>query len=186
MYVAGFHKNVFEWLIANEFLSNSKNYLCSLCIFIFCFSIFCVTCFPTYETFEFLSNTPPKSVFVDLLEKYVCVSGFEFLRTLLKIFIMFVKVEVCEIVFILNSSTEYEFSAATFIFNDSIWSVYYYYEMLAYIDRQENGKRLVAYDFQSWQINWSLTPREKLFTKTSITSRLGPICSWFSFEPNPN
>ena len=72
---------------------------------------------------------------------------------------MFVKVEVCEIVFILNSSTEYEFSAATFIFNDSIWSVYYYYEMLAYIDRQENGKRLVAYDFQSWQINWSLTPR---------------------------
>ena len=50
----------------------------------------------------------------------MCVCGFEFLRTLLKIFIMFVKVEVCEIVFILNSSTEYEFSAATFIFNDSI------------------------------------------------------------------
>ena len=100
---------------------------------------------------------------------------------------MFLNEEVCEIVLIISSSTDYEFSAAIFIFKALMWSVYYYHEMLADIERQENYKRLVAYGFHSWQINWYLTHRrEKLFMKTSITSRVRPICSWFSFDPSSN
>ena len=80
-----------------------------------------------------------------------------------------------------------ELSAAIFIFKFLMWSVYCYHGMLVYIDRQENRKRLVAYGFHSWQINWFLTPRkEKLFMKTSIASRLRPFCSWFTFDPNSN
>ena len=48
---------------------------------------------------------------------------------------MFVNEDVCEIVFIVSSSTDYEFSAAIYIFKASAWSVYYY-EMLADIDRR--------------------------------------------------
>ena len=80
-----------------------------------------------------------------------------------------------------------ELSAAIFIFKFLMWSVCCYHGMLVYIDRQENRKRLVAYGFHSWQINWFLTPRkEKLFMKTSIASRLRPFCSWFTFDPNSN
>ena len=80
-----------------------------------------------------------------------------------------------------------ELSAAIFIFKFLMWNVYCYHGMLVYIDRQENRKRLVAYGFHSWQINWFLTPRkEKLFMKTSIASRLRPFCSWFTFDPNSN
>ena len=89
---------------------------------------------------------------------------------------MFVNEEVCEIALILSSCTDYEFSAAILIFKVLMWNVYYYYEMLADIDRQQNYKRLVAYGFHSWQINWYLTPRrEKLFITTSIATRLRPI-----------
>ena len=45
LYIAGVHKKVFEWLAANEFLYNRKNYLRSSCISINCLSIFCITCF---------------------------------------------------------------------------------------------------------------------------------------------
>ena len=41
--------------------------------------------------------------------------GFEFLRTFLRILVMFVNEEVCEIVFIISGSTYYEFSVAIFI-----------------------------------------------------------------------
>ena len=117
----------------------------------------------------------------------MCACGLEFLKTFLRIFVMFLNEEVCEIVLIISSSTDYEFSAAIYIFKALIWSVYYYHEMLADIERQENYKRLVAYGFHSWQINWYLTPRrKKLFMKTSIASRLRPICSWFSFDPSSN
>ena len=44
-YIVGVHKKVFEWLPANEFLSNSKNYLRFFCISISCFSIFSKTCY---------------------------------------------------------------------------------------------------------------------------------------------
>ena len=74
---------------------------------------------------------------------------------------MFVNEKVCEIVLIISSSTDYEFSAAIFIFKALMWSVYYYHEMLADIERQENYKRLVAYGFHSWQINWHLPPETK-------------------------
>ena len=76
---------------------------------------------------------------------------------------MLVNEEVCEIVLIISSCTDYEFSAALLILKVLMWNVYYCHEMLADIDRQENYKRLVAYGFHSWQINWYLTPtREKL------------------------
>ena len=79
-------------------------------------------------------------------------------------FVMFVNEEVCEIILIISSSTDYEFSTAFFIFKALMWSVYYYHKMLADIGREENYKRLVAYGFHSWQINWYLTPRgEKLW-----------------------
>ena len=95
---------------------------------------------------------------------------------------MFVNEEVCEIAL---SCTDYEFSAAILIFKVLMWNVYYYYEMLADIGRQENYKKLVAYGFHSWQINWYLTPRrEKLFMKTSIATRLRAVCSWFLFDPS--
>ena len=98
---------------------------------------------------------------------------------------MLVNEEVCEIVLIISSCTDYEFSAALLILKVLMWNVYYCHEMLADIDRQENYKRLVAYGFHSWQINWYLTPRRgKLFMKTSIATRLRPICSWFSFDPS--
>ena len=98
---------------------------------------------------------------------------------------MFVNEEVCEIVLIISSCTDYEFSAAILIFEVLMWNVYSYHEIPADIDRQENYKRLLAYGFHSWQINWYLTPRrKKLFMKTSIATRLRPICSWFSFDPS--
>ena len=104
-----------------------------------------------------------------------------------RIFVMFINKEVCEVVLVVSSSTDYEFSAAIFIFKALMWSVYYYHEILADTERQENYKRLVAYGFHSWQISWYLTPRrEKLFMKTSIGSRLRPICSWFSFDSSSN
>ena len=62
---------------------------------------------------------------------------------------MFLNEEVCEIVFIISSSTDYEFSATFFIFKALMLSVYYYHEMLADVERQENYKRLVAYVFHS-------------------------------------
>ena len=98
---------------------------------------------------------------------------------------MFVIEEVCEIALIISSYTDYDFSAAVLIFKVLMWNVYYYHEMLADIDRQKNHKRLVSYCFHSWQINWYLTPRrEKLFMKTSIATKLRPICSWYSFDPS--
>ena len=104
-----------------------------------------------------------------------------------RIFLMFVNEEVCEIVLIVSSGTDYEFSAAIFIFKTLMWSVYYYHEVLADIERQENYKRLMAYGFHSWQINWYLTlKKKKLFMKTSTASRLRPICSWFSFDSSSN
>ena len=65
------------------------------------------------------------------------------------IFVMFVKEEVCKIVLIISSSTEYDFSAAILIFKVLMRNVYYYHEMLADLDRQENYKRLVADGFHS-------------------------------------
>ena len=41
--------------------------------------------------------------------------GFEFLKTFLKNFVMFVNEEVCEIVLIISGSTEYELSEAIFL-----------------------------------------------------------------------
>ena len=66
---------------------------------------------------------------------------------------MFVDKEVCEIVLIIINCTDYEFSTAIFIFKTLMWSVYYYQEMIADIDRQESYKRLMAYSFDPWQIN---------------------------------
>ena len=43
----GVHNKLFEWLAANEFLSNSKNYLRFSCVSISCFFIFFITFFPT-------------------------------------------------------------------------------------------------------------------------------------------
>ena len=74
---------------------------------------------------------------------------------------MIVNEEVWEIVLIISNGTDYEFSAAIFIFKVLMWSVYYYHAMLAHIDWQDNYKRLVAYGFHSWQINWYLTPRSE-------------------------
>ena len=98
---------------------------------------------------------------------------------------MFVNQEVSEIVFVICSCTDYELSAAILVFKVLMWDVYYYHEMLADIDRQQNYKRLVVYGFHSWQINWYLTPRrEIIFMKTLIATRLRPVCSWFSFDPS--
>ena len=142
---------------------------------------------------QIIKKWPPKGVFVDLVEKYLgvnaglwsslCVWSWIFE----KIFENFC--DVCERRRVWNCSysTDYEFCAAIFVFKALMWSVYCYHEMLPDIDRQENYKRLVAYGFHSWQINWYLTPRrEKLFTKTSIASRLRPIWYWFSFDPSSN
>ena len=144
---------------------------------------------------QIIKKWQPKGAFVDLVEKYlgmnaglwssVCVWSWIF-KNFLENFCMFVNEEVCEI--IISSTTDYEFSAAICIFKALIWSVYYYHEMLSSdIDRREKYKRLVVYGFHSWQINWYLTPRrEKLFMKTSIASRLRPICSWFSLDHTSN
>ena len=56
---------------------------------------------------------------------------------------MFVNEDVCEIVLIISSCTDYEFSAAILIFKVLKWNVYYYHEVLVDIDRPENSKRLV-------------------------------------------
>ena len=45
----------------------------------------------------------------------MCACGFEFLRKVLKIFVMLLNEEVSEIVLIISGSTEYEFSATNFI-----------------------------------------------------------------------
>ena len=54
-YVVGVHKKVFECLVANEFPSNSKNYLRFSCISIFCFSIFSIACF--FQLMKLLSTS---------------------------------------------------------------------------------------------------------------------------------
>ena len=41
---------------------------------------------------------------------------FEFFKTVMRIFVMFVNEEVCEIVLIKSSSSDYEFYAAILIF----------------------------------------------------------------------
>ena len=144
---------------------------------------------------QIIKKWPPKGVFFDLLEKYlgmnvrlwgsvcVCVSGLE---NVLWQFLWCLWTKKCvELLLLQSSYTDYEFSAAILIFNVLMWNVYYYHEILADTDRQENYKRLVAYGFHSWQINWYLTPkREKLVMKTSIATRLHPICSWFCFDPS--
>ena len=42
LYIVAFNKKVFEWLVVNEFLSNSINYFFSPYISIICFSILCI------------------------------------------------------------------------------------------------------------------------------------------------
>ena len=42
----------------------------------------------------------------------MCACGLEFLKNFMRIFVMFVNEEVCEIVLIICSGTDYEFSAA--------------------------------------------------------------------------
>ena len=79
----------------------------------------------------------------------MCTCGLELLKTFLRIFVMFVNKDVCEIVFIISSSTDYEFSAAMYIFKALMRSVYYYHKMLADIERRQKYKRLVAYGFHS-------------------------------------
>ena len=120
-----------------------------------------------------------------LVYEVVCACGYEFLKTYENF------LDVSERRSVWNCSyykyTDYKFSAAFFIFMVLMWNVYYYHEMLVDIGREENYKRLVAYGFHSWQINWYLTPRgEKLFVKTSIAYRLLSICSWFSFGSSSN
>ena len=51
-----------------------------------------------------------------LVYEVVCACGYEFLKTFMRIFLMFLNEEVCEIVLIISSSTDYKFSAAFFIF----------------------------------------------------------------------
>ena len=63
---------------------------------------------------------------------------------------MFVNEEVWEIVLIISSCTDHEFSAALLILKFLMWNIYYYHDILADIDRQENYKRMVAYGFHSW------------------------------------
>ena len=115
-------------LAANEFFSNSKNYLCSSVSPFSSFSIFCVTCFfyklsfwtPQHEERSIQSNyqeVPTKWWFCWFREEMylgmnaglwssvcmcvcvcVCVCDLEFLRTFLRIFVMFVNEEVFGIV----------------------------------------------------------------------------------------
>ena len=68
------------------------------------------------------------------IDEVACASGFEFLRNFLRIFEMY---EFSEVLFIKGLS---------YVYKVLVWSFYCYYEMLAYIDMRENGKRLVAYD----------------------------------------
>ena len=122
-----------------------------------------------------------------LVYEVVCACGLAFLKTFVRILVMFVNEEMCEIVLIISSSTDYEFSTAFFIFKALVWKIYYDHKMLVDIGREENYKRLVAYGFHSLQINWCLTPRgEQLFMETSIAYRLLPVCSWFSFDSSSN
>ena len=51
-----------------------------------------------------------------LVYEVVCACGLEFLKTFVRILVMFVNEEMCEIVLIISSSTDYEFSTAFFIF----------------------------------------------------------------------
>ena len=78
--IVGFHEKVFEWLFANQFLSNSKN------ISIFFYTN--VAVFSTNEVFEhfimkkdpfnqIIKKWSPKCVLVDLLEKHLGINvGF--------------------------------------------------------------------------------------------------------------
>ena len=75
-----------------------------------------------------------------LVYEVVCKCGLEFLKTFLKIFVMFVN--ECEIVLIISNSTEYEFSAAFFIFKVLLWSICYYYQ--GWIQRFWKGGTLLV------------------------------------------
>ena len=71
-----------------------------------------------------------------MVYEVVCACGFKSLRTFLRNFVM------------------HEFSAAIFIKvlsyqNLNVKYFYYYHGTLAYIDRRDNGKRLVVFCFHS-------------------------------------
>ena len=76
---------------------------------------------------------PPKGIFCQFIAELFMYEADE---------------DACEIVFIISSSTDYEFSAAIYIFKALMRSVYYY-KMFADIERRQKYKRLVAYGFHS-------------------------------------
>ena len=51
-----------------------------------------------------------------LVYEVVCACGLEFSKTFLRIFVMFINEDLCEILLIINSITDNEFSAAIYIF----------------------------------------------------------------------
>ena len=59
--------------------------------------------------------------------------------------------------------------------------------MLAYMDKLENGKILVAYGFHSWQvIDFWVLQRKNYLGKLRLRLDISLIYSWFSFDPNSN
>ena len=134
-YFGGVHKEVFKWLAANELLSSSKNYLRALCLH-FLFLHFLYN--PFFPLIKFLKTSARRKIhsikligsglqniffcrFIGEIFRYerwfnyeiVCVSRLEFLRAFLRIFVTFVKEEMCEFILFISGSTDYEFPAAT-------------------------------------------------------------------------
>ena len=134
-YIVGVHKEVFQWLGANELLSSSKNYLRTLCLH-FLFLHFLYN--PFFLLIKFLKTSARRKIhsikligsdlqniffcrFIGETFRYehwfnyeiVCVSRLEFLRTFLRIFVAFVNAEMCEFILFISGSTDYEFPTAT-------------------------------------------------------------------------
>ena len=113
----GVHKNIFELLAVNEFLSNIKNYLRFCCISVSCFCILSIIFFllmkilnnSTWRKIHSMksSGSGNQKVFLSicwrniyawtLIYEVVCACGFECLRMFVRIFEL------------------YQFSAANFI-----------------------------------------------------------------------
>ena len=121
---------------------------------------------------QIIGKWPPKSVFVDLLKKYLVMNAGLWSRVCVwfSIFENFFEdfCDVCERESVWNRSY-YKWPYWLWVFpsyfywviKNLIWSVCYYHGKLADIERWGNGERLVAYGFHSWQINWYLTPRRE-------------------------
>ena len=152
----GVHKNIFELLAVNEFLSNIKNYLRFCCISISCFSIFSIIFF---LLMKILNNSTWRKIHSMkssemVIKRCFCqfVGGiFMYERWFMKQCVR-VALNVWERLwgFLRCMNSQQLILLKFWVIKVLMWSIYWYHGMCAYMDMWVNDKILVTYGFHSW------------------------------------